>query len=130
MSRSDARQALFAPLLMRAYETTGKREYALRAASALRAAFALMLVPENGEVAPGLTERIKEGDYGLTPGGFDWSDGGARASDHLSFDWGSGSACAAAAWVQRHYGDLFVDFSGSKRLFLSVTYKFKLINNK
>lgn len=115
----DARQALFAPLLMRAYETTGNREYALRAAAALRAAFALMLVPENGEVAPGLTAGLKEEDYGLTAGGFDWNRGGARASSHLSFDWGSGSACAAAAWVQRHYGDLFVDFSGKTAIGLN-----------
>ena len=89
-------------------------------ASALRAAFALMLVPENGEVAPGLTEGLKEEDYGLTAGGFEWSGGGARACDHLSFDWGSGSACTTAAWVQRHYGDLFVDFSGKTAIGLNA----------
>ena len=116
---SDTRQALFAPLLMRAYETTGNREYALRGAAALRAAFALMLVPENREVAPALTKGLEEGDYGLTAGGFDWSGEGARVCDHPSFDWGSASACAAAAWVQRHYGDLFVDFSGKTAIGLN-----------
>jgi hypothetical protein len=33
----------------------------------------------------------------------------ARAPGPITFDWGSGSACAAAAWVERRYGDLLVD---------------------
>ena len=59
---SDARQALFVPLLLRAYDATGKREYALRAAAALRASFTLMLVPENADVAPGNHQQLKGPD--------------------------------------------------------------------
>jgi hypothetical protein len=109
---SDARQALFVPLLLRAYDATGKREYALRAAAALRASFTLMLVPENTEVAPGNTQGMTEQDYGATAENYGRSAADSRAPAAIAFDWGSGTACTAAAWVQRRYGDVFVDFSG------------------
>ena len=106
---SDARQALFAPSLLRAYDATGMREYAIRAAAALRAAFALMLVPENAAIAPGNVIGMEEEDYGATPSRYGEGGVDARAPGPITFDWGSGSACAAAAWVERRYGDLLVD---------------------
>ncbi len=108
-SWNDARGALFAPLLLRAYDATGEREYLLRASAALRAGFTLLLAPENIRVAPGNTEGMREPDYGAMP--VDYAHGGidARSPGPMRFDWGSGSACAAAAWVGRRYGDLFVD---------------------
>ncbi|MFQ5457490.1 MAG: hypothetical protein ACE5FC_03405 [Myxococcota bacterium] len=109
---SDPRQALFAPLLLRAHEATGAREYGLRAAAALRAGFTLMRIPENEKLAPAVMAGLTEGEYGMTVAGYEWRDGEARPDPDLSFDWGSGSACAAAAWVQEHYGDLFVNLSG------------------
>jgi hypothetical protein len=109
---SDARQALFVPLLLRTYDATGKREYALRAAAALRASFTLMLVPENADVAPGNTQGMTEQDYGATAENYGRSPADARPSAAITFDWGSGTACTAAAWVQRRYGDVYVDFSG------------------
>ena len=71
-----------------------------------------MRIPENEKLAPGIMAGLTEGEYGMTVGWYEWRDGEARPDPDLSFDWGSGSTCAAAAWVQEHYGDLFVNLSG------------------
>ncbi len=108
-SWNDARGALFAPLLLRAYDATGSREYLLRAGAALRAGFTLLLAPENVRVAPGNTQWMREPDYGAMPSDYAHDGTDSPTPGPVRFDWGSGSACAAAAWVQRRYGDLFVD---------------------
>lgn len=105
---NDARQALMAPLFMDYYAVTGDREQMERGIAALRAAFALMYIEENRAEAPGNTcERGDE--HGSVPENY-----GHFGYDHpvpgfLDSDWGAGSACQAAAYVQKHYGDIFVD---------------------
>jgi len=32
-----------------------------------------------------------------------------RTPGHIESDWGTGSACYAAAYAERHYGDVFID---------------------
>lgn len=106
---NDARGALFVPLLMDYYELTGEEEYFQRAIAALRAAFTLMLVPENAAVAPGHIAGMREADYGLTAENYGHAGADRRVGGYFHPDWGSGSACTAAAWVQRRYGDIFLD---------------------
>jgi len=106
---SDARQALFVPLLLDYYEQTGEIEYFERATAALRASFALMHVPENASVAPGNAAGVEEPDYGAMPENYGHAGLDRKIGGYLHPDWGSGSACTAAALVQRHYGDVFVD---------------------
>ena len=106
---SDARQALFVPLLMDYYEITGDVEYFERAVAALRASFVLMHAPENASVAPGNTAGVTEADYGATPENYGHAGVDRKIGGYLHPDWGSGSACAAAAFMQQHYGDVFVD---------------------
>ncbi len=108
-SWNDARGALFAPLLLRAYDATGAREYLLRAAAALRAAFTLLHAPENARWAPGNMDGVDEPAYGAMPDDYGHAGTDARTPGPVRLDRGSGLACAAAAWVQRRYGDLFVD---------------------
>ena len=106
---SDARQALFVPLLLQYYELTGEIEYFERAVAALRASFVLMHAPENVPVAPGNSAGILENDYGAMPENYGHAGLDRKIGGYLHPDWGSGSACAVAAWVQRHYGDVFID---------------------
>jgi hypothetical protein len=106
---NDSRQALFAPLLMDYYGITGDASYMERGIAALRASFTLMYVDENREVAAanliGGWER-EEGSVAENYGHFGYDH---RTCGYLESDWGAGSACQAAAYAQRHYGDVFVD---------------------
>jgi hypothetical protein len=106
---SDARQALFVPLLLDYYEITGDAEYFERAVAALRASFVLMHAPENAPAAPGNTPGVTESDYGAMPENYGHAGIDRKIGGYLHPDWGSGSACAAAACVQQHYGDVFMD---------------------
>ena len=113
---NDARQALFVPLLLDYYGLTGEREYFERAIAALRAAFALMLVPEHARLAPANVAGMTELDYGALAENYGHGGRDRRAGAPFYPDWGAGSACTAAAWVQRRYGDLYVDV-GRRRAF-------------
>ena len=63
---SDARQALFVPVLLDYYRFTGEAEYFERAVAALRASFTLMILPENEAVARANMAGIAPRNVGAT----------------------------------------------------------------
>ena len=102
---NDARQAVFAPLYLEYYRVTGDREYFERGVAALRASFALMAIPENRKVSPHTYDAYPTG---IMPENFAHA---GRDGTHGRSDtgWGEAGALAAAAWVETHYGGLYVD---------------------
>lgn len=108
---NDARQAQFAETYLNYYYATRKREYLERAVYACRSAFALMVLPQNRDVAPAnyrgtdINGEMYPGtmaeNYGHT--GFD-----AR-SFQSGFHWGSGSALTTAAIFHNKLGGVYVD---------------------
>jgi len=111
---NDARQGLIAPVLMDYYAATGVPEYMERGIAALRAAFTTMYIDENRLVAPGNfnpTQHAETGSVAENYGHFGYD---FRTSGYLQSDWGAGSAAYAAAYAQKHYGDIYVDLDRSK----------------
>lgn len=110
----DARQALMALVLMDYYRLTGEVQYMERGISALRASFALMFIEENRAIAPGNMRVAIAEETGSVMENY-----GHFGHDHpvpgfLDSDWGTGSACHAAAYTQKHYGDIYVDVGRMK----------------
>ncbi len=106
---NDARQALMAPLFMDYYTLTGEPEHMERGIAALRAAFALMYIEENKASAPGNMMDAPGDEYGSVPENYGHFGYDQPVPGFLDSDWGAGSACQAAAYVQKHYGDIYVD---------------------
>jgi len=110
---SDARQALFVRTYMEYYLITGKKEYMERGIAALRASFALMLLREQEEQCPGNLLDVDTID-GIDRGSMYENYGHVGYNMHCSpfvlTDWGIGSSASAAAYVKKHFGDLFIDF--------------------
>ncbi len=104
---NDSRQAVFAPLYLEAYRITGEPEYFQRGVAALRAAFALMAVPENKKISPHTWGAYP---VGLSPENFAHS-GENGTHGRSDFGWGAGGALAAAAWVENRYGGVYVDLA-------------------
>ncbi len=102
---NDARQAVFAPIYLDAYRVTGLPEYFERGVAALRAAFALMAVPENKEVSPDTWNALP---LGLSPENFAHEGYNATFARSDS-DWGEAGALAAAALVENTYGGAYMD---------------------
>nr|MDO8135961.1 hypothetical protein [Candidatus Njordarchaeum guaymaensis] len=111
---NDARESAFAPTLMKYYTLTGEEEYFQRGVAALRASFALMVIPEHKEIAPGNLTTMKTKDYGATYENYGHLGDDRKIPGQIHFDWGSGSSASAAAYVERRYGDVFVDGKRSK----------------
>ncbi len=102
---NDARQAVFAPLYLQAYQLTGDKEYFERGIAALRASFVLMSIPENKKVGP---DTWKAYPVGLMPENF--AHGGINGTYGRSdTDWGEAGALAASAFITNHYGDVYID---------------------
>lgn len=111
---TDSRQALMALVLMDYYRLTGEERYMERGISALRASFALMFIDENRVVAPANMRLATSEETGSVMENY-----GHFGHDHpvpgfIDSDWGAGSACHAAAYVQKHYGDIYVDVGRAK----------------
>jgi hypothetical protein len=111
---NDARQSMFAPTLMHYYNLTGEDEYFERGIAALRASFALMFIPENKEISVGDLSTIKPMDYGSMSENYGHYGDDRRVPGYMYFDWGSGSSASAAAYVERMYGDVYVDSKRGK----------------
>jgi hypothetical protein len=99
---NDARQSLFAELIILYGLEINKKEYIERGLAALRASFVMMYCPENPEVKM-LWEKVwpffNEKDYGFTMenyghGGLVNPEGDGMGNFTI-FDWGNGSAAAA-----------------------------------
>lgn len=111
---NDARQAQFAETYLGYYLDTKKKEYKERSIAACRAAFALMVLPENKDVCPAnykgtpfngesFTGTMAE-NYG--------HDGYDKRSYQSGFHWGTGSALTSAAVLYEKFGDE-IDIAGS-----------------
>lgn len=99
---NDARQSLFAPLILRYARATGRERYQIRGLAALRAGFTMMYCPENPELKRLWEDRwpfFDERDYGFMMENF--AHGGSLAAldemlgEFSIFDWGAGAAAEA-----------------------------------
>jgi len=106
---NDARQALFAPLLMEWYEITGEAELFQRGIAALRAAFTLMYLEEHRSVAPANVRPMAAADRGAVAENYGHAGLDVKIEGYVIPDWGAGTAVAAAALAQIRWGDLYVD---------------------
>lgn len=108
---NDARQSLFAELIIKYGKILNEAEYKERGAAALKASFVMMYCPENPEtkaqwekVYPFFTEK----DFGFMMENY--GHGGVTGADGLGigeftiYDWGNGAASEAYERIRDHYG--------------------------
>jgi hypothetical protein len=107
----DARQSLFAEVILNYGVELGEEEYIQRGLAALRASFVMMYCPENPEVK-GLWEKrypfFGPEDYGFTMenyghGGVTSQEGEAMGVFTI-YDWGNGAAAEAWNRLREHFG--------------------------
>ena len=106
---NDSRQALFAPLYFRYFAATGEPEYFDRGRAALAASFVCMLVPENRSLAAGNPTDYPARCTGAVYENYGHFGTDFRVPGYIEADWGTGSACTAAAEILATYGGLFID---------------------
>ena len=111
---NDARQALAVPILMDYYRLTGRAELMERGIAALRASFTTMYIDENRRVAPGNLKSFPAWEEGSTAENYGHQGYDHKTPGFFESDWGTGSACHAAAYAQKHYGDIFVDLGRAR----------------
>jgi hypothetical protein len=108
---NDARQAVFALLLMEWYEITGEAELFQRGVAALRAAFTLMYLEEHRRVAPANVLPMSPADRGAVAENYGHVGLDIKIEGYIMPDWGAGTAVSSAALAQARWGDLFIDAS-------------------
>jgi hypothetical protein len=105
---NDGRQARFVSTYADYYEATGKLEYLQRAVAACRASFAAMDIEENHanginhcsvSIEPGAGYAPENLVHGAFQTGAGWT----------GFNWGPGGALAASAYLDLHFGSVWVD---------------------
>ena len=110
---SDARQGLFVKTYMEYYLETGKWEYMERGIAALRASWALQILPEYRKICSGNFEGITT-DRGIDKGCISENYGhlgkDQRIPGFITFDWGVGTASMATAYAKKNFGDIYIDF--------------------
>jgi hypothetical protein len=102
---NDSRQAVFAPMYMRAYEAIGDPNLMHRGIAALRASFALFAIPENCEISPYTCNAYPPG---LSPESLAHS-GANGTSGRSDSGWGEAGALSSAAYIIQHFGHVYVD---------------------
>jgi hypothetical protein len=111
---NDARQSMFAATLMHYYNETREEEYFERGIAALRASFALMFIPEHKGTTMKDLPDMRSKDYGFIPENYGHSGEDRFVPGSIHFDCGSGSSASAAAYVERRFGDVYVDVEQKK----------------
>jgi len=111
---NDARQGIIAPVLMDYYRASGNPRHMERGIAALRASFTTMYIEENRLVAPGNMEAEHSGENGSVAENYGHFGYDYRTTGYLQSDWGAGSASYAAAYAEKHFGDIFVDVGRSE----------------
>ncbi|MEJ2294897.1 MAG: hypothetical protein P8Y23_09010, partial [Candidatus Lokiarchaeota archaeon] len=109
----DARQGLFVRTYIDYYFLTDNEEYMERGIAALRASFALQLLPEFQDTCPGNIndiDTIDNVDKGSIYENYGHTGTDYRVPGQITFDWGVGTAVMATAYVKKHLGDIFIDF--------------------
>ena len=109
----DARQGLFVRTYIDYYLLTDNEEYMERGIAALRASFALQLLPEFQDTCPGNVnniDTINSVDKGSIYENYGHTGTDYRVPGQITFDWGVGTAVMATAYAKKHLGDIFIDF--------------------
>lgn len=113
---NDARQSLFAELIIRYGKELKSREYIQRGLAAMRASFTMMYCPENPEVKIQWERKwpfFGKRDYGFMMENYG-HDGRTNAEglgigEFTIYDWGNGAASEAYNRLLDHYGEQFVN---------------------
>lgn len=120
---NDGRQSRMVPTYADYYLATGKIEYLERTVAASRAAFAAMDMEENH--ANGINDyrvTMAEGisvdkGIGMSPESLMHGDPKVHSGEGggwTGFNWGPGGGLAAAAYLERHFGSVWVDVAAKK----------------
>lgn len=118
---NDARQSLFAELIIKYGRELGMQEYIERGIAAMRASFTMMYCPENPETKIQWEKRwpfFGEKDYGFMMENY--GHGGENNSEGLGigeftiYDWGNGAASEAYNRLLDHYGKDFMLLKNSR----------------
>lgn len=120
---NDGRQSRMVPTYADYYLATGKNEYLERAVAASRASFAAMDMEENHandindyRVTMAEQVQVKPG-IGLSPESLMHGDPEVHSGEGggwTGFNWGPGGGLAATAYLERHFGGVWVDGSSRK----------------
>lgn len=112
---NDARQSLFAEVIIRYGEVLGKKEYRERGIAALKRAFTMMYCPENPEVKVQWEKAwpfLNEKDYGFNMENYghngEIDQNGLGIGEFTIYDWGNGAAAEAYLRILDHYGEKFL----------------------
>ncbi|MEW2921132.1 pectate lyase [Muricauda sp. ANG21] len=114
---NDARQSLFAELIIKYGKELGSKEYVQRGLAALRASFVMMYCPENPQTKTQWESKhphFGKEDYGFTMENYGHngttSKDGLGIGDFTIYDWGNGAASEAYGRIRDHYGtDFMID---------------------
>ncbi|MDD3411217.1 MAG: hypothetical protein PHY12_10460 [Eubacteriales bacterium] len=111
---NDARQSLFAELILQYGRLLGRDEYIERGSAALRASFSMMYCPENPLAKVQWEKKwpfFNERDYGFMMENY--GHDGYVNGDSLGigvftiYDWGNGAASEAVLRIRSHFHELF-----------------------
>ncbi len=114
---NDARQSLFAELIILYGKELGINEYIKRGLAAIKASFVMMYCPENPRTKEQWEKRwpfFNEKDYGFMMENYG-HDGktdpnGLGIGEFTIYDWGNGAASEAYMRILDHFGEEFADF--------------------
>lgn len=113
---NDARQSLFAGLIIRYGKTLKKKEYIERGLAAMRASFVMMYCPENPATKAQWEKAwpfFGKEDYGFMMENYGHegraNTEGLGIGEFTIYDWGNGAAAEAYNRLADHYGEDFVN---------------------
>ena len=120
---NDGRQSRLVPTYADYYLATGRIEYLERAVAASRAAFAAMDMEENhangiNDYRVTMAEQVKvEQGIGLSPESLMHGDPRVHSGEGggwTGYNWGPGGGLSATAYLERHFGSVWVDVAARK----------------
>lgn len=118
---NDARQSLFAELIIKYGKELGMREYTERGMAAMRASFTMMYCPENPETKSQWEKKwpfFGKADYGFMMENYGHSgennNEGLGIGEFTIYDWGNGAASEAYNRLLDHYGEKFLITNGKQ----------------
>ena len=108
----DARQSLFAELIVRYGQALGVEEYVERGKAAMRMSFSMMYCPENPETKEQWEKTwpfFNERDYGFMMENYGHSgeanNEGLGIGEFTIYDWGNGAASECCERMRAHFGE-------------------------
>jgi len=114
---NDARQSLFAELIVEYGQELGRTEYVERGLAALRCSFVMMYCPENARTKAQWEKAhpfFNEKDYGFMMENYghggETNDRGLGIGEFTIFDWGNGSAAEGYLRMKAHMPELLARY--------------------